>query len=203
MKKFFYSTVTSLLLTSGFVLAYSPPSEMGDVVGRNMGSSKGMWLAKYGHVGIYDSGLKKVLEVTNESPAIQIVEVTSFTHKKYWGAHYGIGSKSQHRKALDAGHNQKYYAPKYSFSPYFQEGRWMKTWVNVPDKFWRRGKWIQKWVKGGAKFRCDSFVQYCYEKGVGTRLVKKRWQTLPRKVFNALPRERRPIGVGIPTINIW
>jgi hypothetical protein len=200
MKKFFYSTVSSLLLTTSFVLAYFPPSQMGDVVGRSMSSSAGKWLARFGHVGIYDSGSGGyILEVSNESPAIGNAEVKTFTHKRsYWGARYGIGREGQHYKALDAGHNQKNYESKYTFSPYFQEGKWTQRWVPMSNP----RRWVQKWIRTNAKFRCDSFVQYCYERGVGTRLVKKHWQTLPKSVFKALPRYRRPTGIGLPT-NFW
>jgi len=192
MKKFFYSIVSSLLLTTGYALAYFPPSQMGDVVGRSMSSSAGKWLARFGHVGIYDSRIRKVVEVSNTSPVIGYAEVKTFTHKRsYWGARSGIGSTKQHYKTLSKGRNQENYSPRYTFSPYFKEGKWVHGWVPVSAD--QGTVWIKKWVKSRAKFRCDSFVQYCYEKGVGTRLVKRRWQTLPKKVFRALPRYSRPL----------
>jgi len=203
MKNIFISTVLSLVLTTSLALAYSPPSQMGDVVGRSMSSSAGKWLARFGHVGIYDRGKGYVLEVTNESPAIQDAEVKTFTHKRsYWGARYGIGNRTQHYRALDAGKNQKNYAPKYTFSPYFTEGRWVQEWF--PENGDQGTVWVKKWHKARAHFRCDSFVQYCYEKGVGVRLVTRRWQTLPKKVFKALPLYRVPMGIPTPfRTNFW
>lgn len=188
MKKVFYSTVLSLLLTTGSALAFCcSPSKSGDVVGKSMSSSAGKWLAKFGQVGIYNSSTKKVLEASNTYPVIRSSAVNTFTNNRsYWGARRGIGSTKQHYKTVSKGSNQKNYSPKYTFTPYFKEGRWVQASIPVYNMNGPK-KWVKKWVKKRAKFRCDSFVQYCYKKGVGKRLVKKRWQTSPKKVFKALP----------------
>lgn len=170
--------------------AANDPRGMADVIGRSMSSSAGSWLARFGHVALYDSSRKDVLQVSNKYPAIERANTTKMTRpstgqRHYWGASYGIGSTSQHYRVLSSGVAQQAYRPQYTYSPYYTEGKWTKKW-----KFsWSKG-WYKAWTKQRAKFRCDSFVNYCYTKATGHRLVYSTWTTTPTKVWTRLPYRR-------------
>lgn len=182
-----------LALTCNLSMAYSGPSGMADVVGRSMHSSAGGWAARFGHVALYNSSRKRILEVTDKSPYIREKETLSMTNFHYWGARYGRGSISQHYKVLNSGYNQRYYNPTYTLSPYYREGKWVLSWKFIPSKYGNPrmgGKLVRAWVKKNAKFRCDSFVNYCYGKGTGKDLIKWTWTTTPKRVFNTLPHRR-------------
>ena len=177
----------SLVLSSGLLLAdIASPRGMADVVGRDMNTESDSLYAKFGHVALYDSNKKNILEVTNQEPAIREQNTATMTTDGYWGARYGIGTVREHYKALYYGNAQRNYSPKYTFSPYYQEGKWSKKW-----RFsWKKG-WYQKLVKENAKFRCDSFVNYCYTKSTDRKLIRHTWETIPRRIFKALPYKRR------------
>jgi len=186
MVKRILSMGIGLILASSLAIAANGPQEMGDVTGQGRNSSDNSWIARFGHVSIYNPSRYRVLEATNHYPAIGERRTAMVTHNKnYWGARYGIGSTSQHYRAISYGNAQKSYNPRYTYSPYYREGKWTKKW-----KFsWRKG-WYRKWVRQSAKFRCDSFVSYCYKKGTGNKLLGWTWTTTPKRVFNALPNKR-------------
>ena len=177
-----------LILSSTLLLAdRALPSGMADVVGRAMNTDASSWYAKFGHIALYDANKGNVLEVTNRRPAIREQSITTMTqHGYYWGARYGIGDSGERYRTLYYGNAQRRYSPKYTFSPYYQEGKWSKKW-----RFsWRKG-WYRKWVREDARFRCDSFVNYCYRKSTARRLIRHTWETTPHRIFKALPYTRQ------------
>jgi len=173
-------------------MAANPPRDMADVIGRSINSSSGSWFAKFGHVALYNSSNRQALEVTNHrGNVVRYVELKTMTRpetglRHYWGARYGKGSTSQHYRALSYGYSQKSYNTKYTFSPYYTEAKWVYKYRWYPRKF----RWIKKWYKQNAKFRCDSFVNFCYKKATGRSLIKYTWATTSNRVFKALPRKR-------------
>ena len=148
-------------------------------------SSGGSWLAKFGHVALYDASEKLALEVTNHHNVIRYVKVNSMTRNGYKGARYGKAYGWQADQVLGAGLDQRKYRPRYTvYTPYYTEGGWGYTW-----KFkWNKG-FYKSWHVKRAKFRCDSFVNFCYKNGTGKLLVRQ-WTSLPYRVHHALPYRR-------------
>ena len=186
MKSIFKIAILVALFLDLSAAKNNAPQGMADVLGRAINTESGSsWYAKFGHVAMYNSSTSTVLEVTNQVPAVRQVATSTMTNNAYWGARYGAGSASQRYKVVSAGYAQKYYRPRYTFSPYYVEGKWTSKWRYS----WSKG-WYKKWTKQSAKFRCDAFVNYCYKKATKKRLIKHTWQTMPEKVFKALPYKR-------------
>lgn len=188
MKKLIF-TLLLLVLSTDLATAYNSPRGMADVVGRNLGSKGNDWLEKkgYGHVGIYSSRKKMVLDVSDRhtGKVIQFTETNKFTGKKYWGAKYGIGHRGQHNNIIRYGWGQKWYKPHYTAAPLYREGKWKKKW------YFSKWKWKKKWYKSRGWFRCDTFVKYCYRKATGVRLGGSNTRSIrPLKVHRALPHRR-------------
>jgi len=181
----------ALLLAMSFTLATAgnkSPKDMADVIARAINTDGGAkWYTVFGHVALYNSSKKKILEVTNVYPAIHENSVSSMTNTgHYWGTRYGIGTLSQRYRVLAAGYRQIPYSPIYTYSPYYTEGKWVKKW----KWSWRKG-WYKKWIRQRARFRCDSFIYYTYLKGTGTKIIKhSRWATTPNRVYKAMPHQR-------------
>lgn len=175
-----------LLLFSSSTFGENRPSDMADVVGHKVNYAGAPWYYRFGHVAMYDKSSNRVLEVTNHYPAIGESRVGKIMSSgQYWGARHDKGSDREHYQIISYGNAQKSYSPRYTFSPYYREGGWVQKW-----KFsWRKG-WYKKWVKESAKFRCDSFVNYCYKKATGEGLVRYKWMTTPNRIFNSLPYKR-------------
>ena len=185
MRKVIFLIITTL----SFALASNgAPKDMADVIARAINADGGSkWYTIFGHVALYDSSKKKILEVTNVHPAIHENNVSSMTDTgHYWGTRYGIGTLSQRYKVLAAGYQQIAYRPSYTYSPYYTEGKWVKKW----RWSWRKG-WYKKWTNQKAKFRCDTFIYYTYLKGTGKKIIKHdRWATTPNRVYKAMPKQR-------------
>ena len=176
-----------ILLLTDTVAAYNPPRGKADVLRRSMSSSAGWWLAKFGHVAIYE-GRDLVLEATDGhgSHAVQDEPVASMTRNGYKGARYGKANSWQGDRVIKAGkYQQANCRPHYTISPWYRAGGWGYLW----RWSWRKG-FYKKWFIRHASFRCDSFVNYCYKKGTGRRLVNRQWTTLPYRIHKALPYRR-------------
>ena len=184
MKKILYITIL-IFMTTDIAMAYNPPKDMADVVRRSIDSSDGAWwFSKFDHVALYDSSLDEVLEVTNNDETIRHQPTSTMTNKKYKGARYGKASYWQGVQGLNSGWMQKNYRPVYTYSPIYTKGGWGYSW-----KFkWNKG-FYKSWHVKRARFRCDSFVNFCYKKATGNLLVRQ-WTTLPDRVHNALPYRR-------------
>ena len=184
MKKTLFMMMLLLLLTD-LSVAYNPPKESGDVLRRAMNSSWGDWFARLGHVAIYDKSNKKVLEVTDHSPTIRYNDVSEMTRNEYRGARYGRANIWQGKKAVREGWLQTRYRPQYkAYYQAYSEGGWGYTW-----KFkWNKG-FYKSWHIKRAKFRCDTFINYCYKKGTGKHLVR-RYTATPYLVHKAQSRRR-------------
>jgi hypothetical protein len=182
MKKITKLIATAIVLsvTSGVAFA-GDPKESGDVLGRDLSITGLGWA---GHVGIWTGS--KVLEVLNveDGKAVQQNSLSSFKKaSNYWGAKYGkAGSKGS--KIVSAGWEQRNYYPCYTTTSHYQEGGWVKhkVWDAVKKKY------VEKTVMQTAKFRCDTFVYYSYDKGAGMKLTGQA--ILPKIVYNSLPKTR-------------
>jgi len=104
MKKILF---ISILMLTDMVMAYNPPRGMADVLRRSMNSSGGSWLAKFGHVALYDASLKKVLEVTNHGGIIRWQATNTMMRNGYKGARYGKAYGWQAGQVLGAGLDQR------------------------------------------------------------------------------------------------
>ena len=150
-----------MAIISTLGMAYAGPRENADVMKRAMDSSGGSWFARFGHVALYDKSHNRTLEVTVATPAIVQKHTNTMTNgHHYEGARYGVGSTSQHYRAIRYGLYQRHFNPHYTLSPYCREGKWTYGW----SWSWWHWRWTKKWYKKSAKFRCDSFVNYCYKK---------------------------------------
>ncbi|MEN8219985.1 MAG: hypothetical protein ABFS56_27280 [Pseudomonadota bacterium] len=166
--------LTLIITTPAFA---GDPKAVGDIVGRDLNDR---WLRSFGHVGIWSGS--RVLEVLDESRVIQMNSLSKFKQAtSYWGAKYGIGSN--HYKVIQAGWKQRYYNPEYARTPLWREGGYKRQCVR-----WYGGRCIRyEWKRVNAKFRCDTFVNYAYKKGIGKTLV---YYYTPRHVYNSMPQTR-------------
>ncbi len=169
---------TSVIANPAFA---GDPKATGDIVGRD-----GSWSNPFGHVGIWDSWNKKVLEVMPPEKGKDVIRMTSLSVFKnegtYWGAKYGKGRR--HYKVISAGLKQGKFNPQYTTTTYWREGGYKRQCVK---RSWGKCKKYE-WKKINAKFRCDTFVAYAYSKGIGTRLVN--YTITPGKVYNSMPKTR-------------
>ena len=125
-----------------------------DIVGRDIVWSNFPKL--FGHVGltVAQAGKTYVLEVLPKPPAIYLNTLASFMAKsKYWGEKYGLKgteklTSEQATAIVEAGKEQKPFKLEYT------EG-----WDYHPGNETKK-----------PKFRCDSYVYYCYEKGAGLKI---------------------------------
>ena len=187
MKKILTSVAITLIAVSALTtssFAVGEPRSTGDIVGRDLKISGLGWI---GHVGIWDNSRKRVLEVLNRrNYAISTTGTLSKFKRgsgKYWGARYGRGWS--HYRVINAGRAQRYFNPSFTTSSSYTEGRYKKVW----RWSWRRG-WYRVTIKINAKFRCDTFVVYSYQKGIGLGLLSWYNGMLPINVFYSMPYAR-------------
>src|SRR3990167_753909 len=163
--------------------ATTPPCAA-DVVGRDLDYNKlASWV---GHVGLLDSRAifgdsVFVLEVLDGGVASDTAEPypatiscfgtpDEFKQKtSYWGAKYGVGSyplltMQQSQKILNAGKTQSQYMFEYTLIPTYHPGSETEP----------------------ALFRCDTFVQYCYEAGAGISIYSPLVAITPLGLFGAM-----------------
>ena len=156
------------------------PRAAGDVIGRDLLYSG---LGSYGHLGIYTGS--KVLECLNEARPIQQNTLRSFKQaSRFWGARY-LASKKDFRKVVAKGWAQRNFRPSFTLSPVYTEGRY------INKRVWNAatGRWEKRSVMVRAKFRCDSFVVYAFEKGIGYRFPQG--ELTPAFIFRSCPKARR------------
>jgi hypothetical protein len=175
----------SALTTSSF--AVGDPRATGDLIAHELNTPGLGWA---GHVGIWDNSRKRVLEILNKPKALElrrdkIRTLSQFKSgtRAYWGARYGRGWS--HYRVINAGRAQRAFNPSYTISSSYTEGKYVKRW----KWSWRRG-WYKVTRKVNAKFRCDTFVVYCYKKGIGLNLLSRYTPMTPRSVFYSMPYAR-------------
>jgi len=192
MKKILTSVAITLIAVSALTtssFAVGNPRATGDIVGYNLNIAGLGWI---GHVGIWDNYRKRVLEVFDNprtrSDNYRVIHtdrtLSQFMRasNRYWGARYGRGW-SRYR-VINAGRAQRYFNPSYTISPYIREGRYKRVWRCS----WRGCHRVT--IKINAKFRCDSFVNYSYKKGIGVRLLPWYKAMLPINIFYSMPYSR-------------
>lgn len=172
---------------------------MADVVGRDL---KTRFFPFLGHVGLTtnfsDTGVpgNYVLEVLADDPKIiNVNSLESFKNAvpgKYWGEVYDLPSININwqtaRDIFSAGINQQKFNPEYTYSSHWQEGGYLSLAVydQTQHKFVNENKIMN------AKFRCDTFVYYCYLK-VGISIPLTLSAIFPRTLFNSFLHRRTDI----------
>lgn len=162
------------------------PKAVGDVCGRDLNVDIFGWdggiIRKAGHVGVYDGS--NVLEVLDASPVVQKNTLTSFKNTtSFWGARY-IPGKYSFANVIDTGWNQRNYSPTYTLTAQYTVGKW------ITKQVWdaKMQKWLTVLELRRGKFRCDTFVYYAFDAGIGYKLAGKT--ILPRTVYNNCPNAR-------------
>ena len=141
------------------------PKTVGDVVGRDLNA--GRILGWIGHVGAYTGS--SVLEVLNSPTPVQKNTLSSFkTATNYWGSRYVKSSVMSYnfQLVIDKGWDQRNYNPTYTKTIFYTAGSKSTTSVyNSTTK-----KYETKTVITPAKFRCDTFIIYSFQAGIGYNL---------------------------------
>lgn len=143
--------------------AIGDPRLPADVVGRDMADPI---LGPLGHIGIYTGS--GILEVLKSSSVIEVNSLANFkSRSKYWGARYGYGYP-QASSIISAGLSQRSYSPSYTLSPFWVEGKviYKCTQYNKYGQCVRQTSSVQR-----ASFRCDTFVNYAFWKGMNRNLT--------------------------------
>ena len=145
-------------------------------------------LESCGHVGLiatYEDSTPSVIEVLNDDPSGIFINPLygndSFTSKSsFWGERYGLENATRISMELatniiEVGIEQSYYDFSYAYSwDYYPGGSENHT--------------------EDCKFRCDSFVYYCYEY-VGLNIQNTfAYPTSPRTIFSDFICSSNPIG---------
>jgi len=141
------------------------PKYAGDVVGRDLSLAV---VGALGHVGIYTGS--SVLEVMNSTSPVQKNSLSTFKKaSKFWGAKYVSSSNKSYnfQSVIDKGWDQRNYTPSYTTSASYTVGSKSTQWVYNSA----RKKWELKTVIVPAKFRCDTFVYYSFDAGIGVKLA--------------------------------
>ena len=175
-----------LLLVSIFAIATAAqcadPKTIGDVVGRDLNITGLGWA---GHVGIYTGS--SVLEVLNATSPVQKNSLSTFkSASSFWGARYVTSSVMSYnfQLVIDKGWDQRNYNPTYTTTATYSVGSKSTTSIYNSTK----KKWETRTVINPAKFRCDTFVYYSFNAGIGYKLAGAT--ILPRTVYNNCPKVR-------------
>ncbi|OGT65214.1 MAG: hypothetical protein A3J38_04755 [Gammaproteobacteria bacterium RIFCSPHIGHO2_12_FULL_45_9] len=149
-----------------------------DVVARNLSSTGFEGL---GHTAIMRGlDVLEVLDETDSAPAgIYQHTLTSFkAANQYWGAKFTTNANFTFGLSFElsyavvhAGLTQMAYPFEYTLFPFYHPGSPTEP----------------------AHFRCDTFVQYCYETGAGLTLYTPTLAITPSGLFDALPKFRETI----------
>lgn len=176
-----------------------------DVVGRDLDSAG---LGMIGHVGLTTpysldspdpSTSNLVVEVLNNDAVINQNTLQSFEHPgtgMYWGEVYGLpdspdfvdGQKAY--AAVGAGLMQRQYNPEYTITTNWQEGR--PAVVSVYDKTTQQFSNQNTMIR--AMFRCDTFVNYCINKGFGVT-IPTGLAILPHSTYNSFLNQRNDVPI--------
>lgn len=183
MNKLAIATISGFLSLSASTSFAGDPKASPDVVGRNLS----IWgLGSIGHVGMWSGS--NVVEVLNKATVIQSNSLSSFkaSDKVYWGAKYGVGA-SNGAKIISSGWDQRNYSPSYTTTAYWQQGGVAQK---VCTQYGKNGSCV-RWTTSlsTAVFRCDTFVDFSFWKGNGSRLVAGG-SILPFIVYNSMPKTR-------------
>lgn len=173
-----------------------------DVVGRDL--NEGPITKWMGHVGLtfvhYDNDgnpINVVLEALNNDKVINTNTLRSFENASpFWGEVYGLVDidnlsgfvdLDKAGLALNAGLNQRNFDPEYTTTIFWREGSYSAR--SVYDSV--RQEFIKERAMVRAKFRCDTFVNYCYMKGFGVQLpTQPALGVLPRSTYNSFIHKR-------------
>ena len=167
------SSLLAVLLAWGVSTAGAgDPRAVGDVVARDLNLPG---YERFGHLGI--AGHSLILECLNKPDPIQRNTLDSFKQEsRYWGSRF-IPGRHEFWRVIAAGWAQRNFRPEFTLEPEYHAGR------HVNKRVWnaRTGKWQVRTVMVRARFRCDTFVRYAFEKGIGHRFPETA--TTPRLIY--------------------
>lgn len=195
----------------GFKICTTRPTVcFADVVGRDLKGGGG----KLGHVGLTlpgnpNTGIlgNNVLEVLNQDIVININSLKSFVDSvpnKYWGEAYGLEALDyinlqNAALAISSGVNQIQFNPEYTLTIFWREGGY-KTSLTF-DK--GKNTFVEENNIINAKFRCDTFVNYCYSKGFNVSLpTHPHIAILPISTFKSFLNKRNDIIIDSSDRNV-
>lgn len=176
----------------------TPTVCLADVVGRDL-SVPGFGFL--GHVGLthfdQSENPNRVMEVLNDNTVIHLDNtLASFEHVKdatYWGERYEIDSHpnlTMHEgySILMQGDNQKKFDPEYTLTSSWQAGSYGAALLYDA----KHNSLVKNTVFTRAKFRCDTFVNYCVNSALGTAIPSSKI-LMPTKTFRTFVKERKDV----------
>jgi hypothetical protein len=135
----------------------------------------------------------------NEQPTIQLNSFDSFKHNPespgYWGDVYGLPQKhnltpEETDNVIELGFAQIDFNPEYTYTTDWKPGSYSKLSIyNAANKRWEDSYGLTK-----GKFRCDTFVNYCYNFGLGVQ-IPTSGIILPKNTYKSFISTR-----GMPTL---
>lgn len=165
------------------------PWHNGDVMGQTSYESGG--LGWFGHLGLLDERDSSIVQVIGPVPHNVISRTDSVFHfmrgrtgfHNYWGARYDTeqGDFAIVAEALA----QKYMDPSYTISSHYFGSWWEKDGDN--------------WVIWPGRFRCDTFVVWCYKRVGHTNLTPPGIMR-PANVFFMVPYARELTLFPVPLV---
>lgn len=169
----------------------------GDIAGRNLNVPV---LGIFGHVGLGTFDHHSIIEVLSKPEGIFVNDLNKFQHidnTPYWGEKYDLQDYPPLTN-LQAEHiwrtcfEQTAYGFDYTQGWDWQPGHNEEQQIyNQPNRTWET---IQ--IKTNAKFRCDSFIYYCYLAAENLHIFPEFTPPLlPRDLFNAFSTCRDPEGI--------
>lgn len=179
MKTIAARTLLAVVLGIATTASAGPPENTGDVVGRDLDV---IGIEGLGHLGVFDG--RRVLECLNEKIPIQKNSFRSFKARtRYWGARR-LPGKHRFNRVTNRGWHQRHFRPKFTLAPVYQKGRYTNKRVwNAKTRAWEMKTTLVR-----ARFRCDTFVAFCFKEGIGHEIVVD--EILPEVIFRSLEKIR-------------
>lgn len=168
-----------------------------DIAGRSLNIPV---LGIFGHVGLGTFDHHSIIEVLSEPAGIFINDLNKFQHIEntpYWGEKYDLQdyppiTEEQAKYILQVGKDQLSYPFEYTATWDWRPGSDGQQQVyNQLNQAWET---VNTPIK--AKFRCDSFIYYCYLAAENFHIFPEFIPPLlPRDIFNAFSSCRDPEGI--------
>lgn len=150
----------------------SHPHCNSDILGRDLREPVGRSFRHIGLVGTNwsSNNVTDSVEVLNDQEVVHIWEKENFANypgDNFWGEKYGLNqlpelTYEQSQKIIDLCEKQRDYKPEYTLTAKYIPGE-----VCDSQALTEAGSWVKTKIECHAKFRCDTFVDYCYTKITG------------------------------------
>lgn len=193
----------------------APPVCDADVLGRDLGSSG---FTHYGHVGLASTipnpsspvgSDSQVMEVLNKPKVMYNNSFNSFVHNPegiFWGEVYSpkvhpVVTQQKALNIISVGEDQFAFNPEYTMFPVTKPGKIIKAYVYNQ----KNDKFSFQYVVINAKFRCDTFVRYCYAEGANILLIPFSVFMAPSDLYKSFAHNRsafpEPITFSLNNLN--